>query len=67
MHEKNRHVGRVQLAYRLHDDRVVLASDVVTVEEPVEKDDIQAVVVAIGAAMTSAASRVAADVAAHVR
>jgi cholesterol transport system auxiliary component len=54
-----RHAGRVQLRYRLHDERTVLAMDVITVEREVKGSDFTTVVDAIGGALEAAASQVA--------
>jgi cholesterol transport system auxiliary component len=54
-----RHAGRVQLRYRLRDDRSVLDSGVVAVERGVAGPAFAAVVAAIGAALTEATSRLA--------
>ena len=54
-----RHVGRVGLHYRLHDERTVLDSGVVTVERDVAGGDFAAVVTAIGAALDEASARIA--------
>jgi cholesterol transport system auxiliary component len=54
-----RHAGRVQLHYRLEDDRRVVDSGVITVERPAAGADFSAVVAAIGAALDEATARVA--------
>ena len=56
-------VGRVQLAYRLHDERSVLTSGIVAVERDAAADNIESVVVAIGAAMDGATAEIAERVA----
>lgn len=61
-HRENRHLGRVQLQYRLHDERLVLASGVITVEREATGTGIEPVVSAIGAAMEAATSELAKDV-----
>jgi len=53
------HAGRVQLRYRLHDERVVLAHGVVTVDRPATDPGIEAVVAAIGRAMDAATAEIA--------
>lgn len=50
--------ARVELAYRLHDDRTVIASGTITVERPVRGEGFEAIVATIAAAMTEAAERV---------
>jgi cholesterol transport system auxiliary component len=62
-----RHLGRVQLGYHLHDDRAVLASGVVTTEREAASPAIESVVSAIGDAMNDATSQVAQDVVARLR
>lgn len=57
-----RHVGRVQLGYQLHDERLVLTSGVVTVERDAGGPSIERVVAAIGAAMSEATAEVASNV-----
>jgi ABC-type uncharacterized transport system auxiliary subunit len=64
---ENRHVGRTQLQYLLHDERLVLASGVVTVERDATGAGIEPVVAAIGAAMDAATSELATDVVTHLR
>ncbi len=64
---EGRHVGRVQLGYQLHDERVVLGSGVVTAERDVAGDGIEPVIVAIGSAMDAATSELATKVAAQLR
>jgi cholesterol transport system auxiliary component len=54
-----RHAGRVQLRYRLRDERTVRDTGVVTVERAVAGRGFGAVVAAIGAALGEASSRVA--------
>lgn len=58
-----RRIGRVQLSYRLHDECSVLASGIVEVERDASADTIDAVVVAIGAAMDGATAEIAERVA----
>ncbi len=62
-----RHFGRVQLGYHLHDDRAVLASGVVTTEREAASAAIESVVSAIGDAMNGATSELAQDVVARLR
>jgi ABC-type uncharacterized transport system auxiliary subunit len=62
-----RRIGRVQLSYRLHDERVVLTSGLVEVERDAAADTIDSVVTAIGAAMDEAAGEIAARVAQRMR
>lgn len=62
-----RHVGRVQIRYQLHDERSVLASGVVTVERDASSGAIEAVVAAIGAAMEAACAELAGDVVVRLR
>ena len=63
----SRHLGRVQLGYRLHDERVVLASGVVTVERDASGASIEPVVAAIGAAMDAATAELAKNVVTRLR
>jgi ABC-type uncharacterized transport system auxiliary subunit len=58
-----RHGGRVQLGYRLHDDENVLARGLVTVERDARGPQIGLVVAAIGAAMGAASTEIASRVA----
>ncbi|MBX3158501.1 MAG: membrane integrity-associated transporter subunit PqiC [Deltaproteobacteria bacterium] len=55
--------ARVELRYRLQDDKTVIATDVVTIDRPATGPahgrDFSAIVVAIGAALDEAAERVA--------
>jgi len=62
-----RHLGRVQLGYQLHDDRAVLASGVVTTEREAASAAIESVVSAIGDAMNDATSELAQNVVAQLR
>lgn len=50
--------GRVQLAYRLRDDREILASDIVTVQTPSTNAHITSVVAAIGTATERASEQI---------
>ena len=63
----NRHLGRVQLGYRLHDERVILASGVVTVERDASGASIEPVVAAIGSAMDAATAELAKNVVTRLR
>ena len=63
----SRHFGRVQLGYHLHDERVILASGVITTEREASSTSIESVVAAIGAAMDGATSELAAKVVARAR
>ena len=54
-----RHAGRVELRYRLTDERDVIDSGVVTAERPVREAEFEGVVAAIGAALEEATGRVA--------
>lgn len=54
-----RHAGRVELRYELHDEHRVLARDTISVTRWARGPDIEAVVTAIGAAMDAAAEAVA--------
>ncbi len=67
VHRDVYHGGRVELRYQLHDERSVLGSDVVVVERPAAGPAIEAVVVAIGAALDAATAQVATAVAARLR
>jgi ABC-type uncharacterized transport system auxiliary subunit len=60
-------IGRIQLVYRLHDERTVLTSGVVTMERNATSTDIAPVVIAIGAAMDAASAELAKDVIARLR
>lgn len=62
-----RAAGRVQLAFRLRDDRSVITSDVLTTTRPSATPRIDDVVHAIGEATTAAAVEVAARVAPIIR
>ena len=62
-----RAAGRVQLAFRLRDDRSVIASDVLTTTRASVAPKIDDVVLAIGEATTAAAAEVAARVAPIIR
>ena len=62
-----RHFGRVQLGYHLHDDRAVLASGVLTIEREAASPAIESVVSAIGDAMNGATSGLAQNVVAQLR
>jgi ABC-type uncharacterized transport system auxiliary subunit len=53
----NARAGRVQIGYRLHDERAVLAMGVITVERDAGRGAITAVVDAIGAALNEATAR----------
>jgi len=64
---ENRHFGRVQLGYRLHDERLVLANGVVTVERDASSAAIEPVVAAIGSAMDAATSELAKNVVTRLR
>ena len=66
-HRGERHVGRVQIRYQLHDERSVLTSGVVTVEREAKSGAIDAVVPAIGAALDAACAELARDVVERVR
>ncbi|HEU4726437.1 MAG TPA: ABC-type transport auxiliary lipoprotein family protein [Kofleriaceae bacterium] len=61
-----RHAGRVQLNYQLHDERVVLAHGVITVERDAQGPAIETVVVAIGQAMEAATAEIADRVSAQL-
>lgn len=54
--------GRVELRYRLHDDRRVLANGSIVSEQPARSDDIQAVVGAVAAALSDASTQLAATI-----
>ena len=58
--------GRVELRYRLRDDRSVLVSGDVTVERDAAGADFDGIVIAIGNAMDAATAQVATAVAARV-
>jgi ABC-type uncharacterized transport system auxiliary subunit len=60
--DRPRVAGRVQVAFRLRDDRTVLASGVLATTRPASSTQIDAVVAAIGAATEAAAGDVAARV-----
>ncbi len=66
-HEKERHGGRVALAYRLYDERTVLARGLVTMDRDATDGHIENAVVAIGAAMNAAVSQIASDVVVHTQ
>jgi cholesterol transport system auxiliary component len=51
--------ARVRLSYRLRDDRAVLASGTVTVDQPVRSGDFESVVATIAVAMDDATKRIA--------
>lgn len=53
------HGARVELRYRLQDDKTVIATDVVTIDRAAQGRDFSAIVVAIGVALDEAAARVA--------
>ncbi len=61
------HAGRVQLSYRLHDDQVVIARGTVTAERPARGSSMDAVAVAIGAAMEAASADLAGRVVPRLR
>lgn len=63
----NRHFGRVQLGYRLHDERSVLESGIVTVERDARGAEFEPVIAAIGSAMDAATSELAAKVVTQLR
>lgn len=54
-----RHAGRVELRYRLTDERDVIETGVVTAERPVRTSRFEGVVAAIGAALDEATGRIA--------
>lgn len=54
-----RHGGRVELRYELHDEARVLARGTIAIERAATGPQIEAVVAAIGAAMTAAAAQLA--------
>lgn len=58
--------GRVELRYKLRDDRSVLATGDVTVERDAAGPDFDGIVIAIGTAMDAATAQVATAVAARV-
>ena len=58
--------ARVELRYRLHDERAVLARGVVTVLQPAPGASFDGAVTAVGQAMNAAADKVAADVASRL-
>ena len=60
------HRGRVQLRYRLRDDRDVVATGVITAERDVRAAPFDAVVEAIGGALDDATSRLADAVLEHM-
>jgi ABC-type uncharacterized transport system auxiliary subunit len=53
------HAGRVQLSYQLRDDQIVIARGTVTAERPARGSGMDAVAVAIGAAMDAASAELA--------
>lgn len=57
-HRDRRRIGRVQLSYRLHDERAVLTSGLVEVERDAAADTIDAAVLAIGAALDGATAEI---------
>ncbi|MDB4959823.1 MAG: hypothetical protein JWO36_7392 [Myxococcales bacterium] len=59
--------GRVQLRYQLHDDRVVLARGTVVAEREATTDQMDRIVIAIGAALDAASAEVADRVVAALR
>lgn len=59
--------GRVQLRYRLRDERTVFASGVVTMEQPAPQDGFEGAVAAVGLAMNAATAKIASEVAARLR
>lgn len=67
VHDHEHHGGRVALAYRLYDDHTVLTRGLVTMERNASDEHIENVVVAIGAAMNAAVTRIATDVAEHTK
>lgn len=67
LHRETRRFGRVQLGYRLHDERLVLASGVVTIERDASGNGIEPVVGAIGSAMDEATSELAKSVVTRLR
>jgi ABC-type uncharacterized transport system auxiliary subunit len=66
-HRGRQRSGRVQLSYRLHDERIVIASGVVEVERDAPADSIDSVVAAIGTAMEGATAEIAERVARQLR
>jgi uncharacterized lipoprotein YmbA len=59
----DRHAGRVELRYQLHDERAVLESGGIAVERPARGPEIEVIVAAIGDAMSAATAEVAARIA----
>ena len=66
LHQDKSWAGRVQLRYRLHDERSVLASGVVTTLQPAADDSFDGAVAAVGQAMNAATAKVAAEVASRL-
>jgi cholesterol transport system auxiliary component len=63
----DRHVGRIRLAYQLHDERSVLTNGDVTVDRDAAGNGIEHVVAAIGSAMDAATSELARNVVSKLR
>jgi cholesterol transport system auxiliary component len=66
LHQDKRWAGRVQLRYRLHDDRAVIASGVVTELRPAAGDGFDGAVTAVGQAMDAATAKLAVAVASRL-
>ncbi len=67
LHDDHRWAGRVQLRYRLRDERTVIASGVVTMEQPATERGFDGAVAAVGVAMNAATDKLASEIATRLR